>query len=172
MKITTTNSFVHNSVRDYLNGPHHAMLTLHGHRGCVFKGLTNETVLLKSISYVFSSNICSWPHPSFAPMPLLLFLDYSNWFYELLAARMCAFCPAGRLLHPGSWLSSCLVTVWVNQQGRLSAVSGDWASKQEILLCKSLSRHLVGEDCCCGEDGISVPTNARSCFWHGMALCS
>lgn len=39
MKVTTTSSFLHNLVRDYLDSPHHAMLTLHGHRGCVFAGL-------------------------------------------------------------------------------------------------------------------------------------
>lgn len=38
MKITT-NSFLHNAVRDYLNSPHHAMLTFGGHTGCGFTGL-------------------------------------------------------------------------------------------------------------------------------------
>lgn len=39
MKITMANSFLHNAVRDYLNSPHHAMLTLGGHTGCGFTGL-------------------------------------------------------------------------------------------------------------------------------------
>lgn len=39
MKITTTNSFLHNAVRDYLSSPCHAMLTLGGRTGCGFTGL-------------------------------------------------------------------------------------------------------------------------------------
>lgn len=39
MKITTTNSFLHNAVRDYLNSPHCDMLMLGRHTGCGFTGL-------------------------------------------------------------------------------------------------------------------------------------
>lgn len=38
MKITTTNSFLHNVVRDDLNSPHHTILILSGCIGCSFTG--------------------------------------------------------------------------------------------------------------------------------------
>lgn len=182
MKITTTNSFLHNSVRGHLSSPHHAMLTLHGHRGCLFTGLSYQTVLLKSVHEVFSSNICFSPHSSFVPMLLLLFLEQSSSFrvtgfmgshqLECVLSALLAGCSILALSCWGTALN--LFCYYLSKPAR-EAFCCFWRlgiKAGNLLLCKNHSKHLVGEDCCSGEDGISVQTNVRSCFWHGMALCS
>lgn len=74
MKITATNSFLHNMVRDYLNSPHHTILALGGHTGCSFTGLMfRRKYHLRTLKEMFACHLTS----PFVTMLLLLFWGWS-----------------------------------------------------------------------------------------------